>query len=117
MTEDDPQTLAEAIRRTGAEIGSLRWVCDAVGAFCVPIEELEPVQRNPGVIGLHLDRTERVLHRLMAGADLDPIPTTFLSRSQYRYRIRDGYHRYWIARTCGLTRVPITAREPYDFEA
>lgn len=82
----------------------------------MPIDVLEPVYRNAGVTGLHLDRTERVLRRLIAGAELDPIPTTFLSGSPYQYRIRDGYHRYWIARSCGLQDVPITSREPYDFE-
>lgn len=116
MTEDDQLTLARAFQSTGAELGTLRWVCTDPAAIFVPVRQVEPISRNEGIVGLHQHRVETILLRLRDALELDPIEATYLVNSPFQYRVRNGFHRYWIAVACGLVEIPLAAREPYDFE-
>lgn len=70
----------------------------------VPMKEIEPPYRPSDVpkdwLGFDRERLMQVLQGIATGASLPPVPLTSLPGEHdfppapYRYRVRDGYHRF-----------------------
>ena len=82
----------------------------------VPIPEVAAPVRNPGVVGLHRDRTVSLLRAITSNHPLPPIPVD-RPPGQTRYRLRDGYHRYYISVALGFSHVPVSERPYFELGA
>jgi hypothetical protein len=82
----------------------------------VAIPEVTPPARNPGVVGLHQDRTVSLLRAITSN---QPLPAISVDRppGQARYRLRDGYHRYYISVALGFSHVPVSERPYFELGA
>jgi len=75
----------------------------------LPTCAIEPVERAAGVPGIVEDRAVRLINWYAAGVEVDVIvveqlPTTNSMPSR-RYRLCDGYHRYYFALAAGCTHI------------
>ena len=83
-----------------------------------PFSDVEPPVRNRDVLGLHEDRTVSLLRAITAGhavpaveADEPPNPKS------HRYRVRNGYHRFYISAALGFSHVPLSVKPYFDINA
>ena len=81
----------------------------------VPIELVRPPKRNPGVEGLNRERSISILKAFASGAarpaiEVDEPPDL----EGYRYRVRDGYHRFHLSVAVGYLRLPVSVLPYFD---
>jgi hypothetical protein len=81
----------------------------------IPLEEIEPVVRTVPLDanGFQRDRLMRILVGICDGCALPPIPVERIEHGPYRYRLRNGTHRFYASRALGFSRVPAEICEPY----
>jgi hypothetical protein len=86
------------------------------GALLVLLSDIEPIARAPEKDwrGFERPRLIRILTRIATDSEIDPVPVDRLSSindwsiSPYKYRIRDGYHRYYGSIAAGFRYLPAT---------
>jgi hypothetical protein len=86
-------------------------------ATLVPLTEIEPVARllscRKDLDGFDRDRLIKLLKRFVADEVVDPVPMDRLHvlefpSSPYRYRICDGFHRFYGSVAAGFQSLPAT---------
>jgi len=87
-------------------------------AVPVPLQEIEPpfrVQTCPkDWRGLDRERLTDVLKGIVSGAEIAPVPLIelpsgdFLAQAPYRYRVRNGVHRFYASIAPGFKCLPAT---------
>lgn len=74
----------------------------------VPLQQIVPPRRHPGVQWFHRNRMVPVLAALRAGS---PLPPILADRppgdGAIDYEVRDGLHRYYGAVAMGIERLPL----------
>ena len=84
-------------------------------ATVVPFADVVPPIRDAGVECLHRERSITIL---LAFRDRVPIPPIEVDHPpdlpQGKYRVRDGYHRYYLAAAVGYQMIPVSIRPHFD---
>lgn len=90
--------------------------CSSVDAVLVPLTEVEPPMRRPTTLkdwrGFDHDRLLRILKGFVEGDEIPWVPLLELPHVSeftprpYRYRVRDGYHRYYASVAAGFECLP-----------
>jgi hypothetical protein len=85
-------------------------------AILVPLREIEPPFRNLEVPkdwhGFDRVRMVRVLRGIVSGAEIPPVPLrelpeeVFPDLRPYRYRVRDGIHRFYASIAAEFQKLP-----------
>ena len=70
------------------------------------IQEICPPVRNPGVTCFEEDKMLRILKGIASNASLPPIQVDCPPQAPLRYRVRDGFHRYYATVLLGFRRIP-----------
>jgi hypothetical protein len=99
-------------------------------AFCASVEPgfenavvsrelVQPPLRNPGVIGLVHLRAQFILEAIRSGAPLPPIEVDAAPDlpEPYRYRVRDGFHRFHLSGALGYTHLPVVIKPYFNLNA
>jgi hypothetical protein len=87
-------------------------------AVSVLLREIEPPYRSPQTSkdhrGFDRPRMISVLNGIATGAKIDPVSLlalpegSFAFPAPYRYRVRDGYHRFYASIAAGFVSLPGT---------
>jgi hypothetical protein len=81
--------------------------CDDAPIQPVSLNFIEPPLRDNGVEGLRRERTIRILRGFVANDAIDAVPIDVPpGERRFRYRVRDGFHRYYCSIAAGFTRLP-----------
>ena len=81
----------------------------------IQLREIEPPFRYPehpkDFRGFDRSRLVRLLSGFVTGAAIEPVPLRVLpetefSHAPFRYRVRDGYHRFYASVAAGYTCLP-----------
>jgi len=84
----------------------------------VPLADVEAPRRDAGVIGLHEDRAVSLLRAFRAGIAVPPLEVHEPPEPRkFRYRVRDGFHRYYLSVAAGFPMLPVSVRPFFDFNA
>jgi hypothetical protein len=83
-------------------------------AVHVPLREIEPPYRIPAKdwCGFDHSRLVSVLNGIATGAEIEPVPLLQLptsdlpSRTPYRYRVLNGFHRFYASIAAGFEESP-----------
>lgn len=80
----------------------------------VPLSLVLPPPRNSGVAGINPDRALAVLRAISSGEPLPPVEVDEPPDIQtpYRYRVRDGFHRFHLSAALGFSHLPVVIK-PY----
>ena len=71
----------------------------------ISISEIATPVRNSGVLGLNEERTVSILRAMTSGQILPAVEGDIPPGvSEFRYRVRDGYHRFYISVALGFSR-------------
>jgi hypothetical protein len=86
------------------------------GAGLIPLTQIEPPYRSPAVEkdwrGFDRVRMVSILRGFVAGVEIEPVPLltlpagTFLFPAPYRYRVKDGFHRFYASVAAGFQCLP-----------
>lgn len=77
-------------------------------AVAVPIGEIEPPRRDPGIPPFRKYKLVPVLLAFQSPqCALPPVPVQPVSSSPYRYRPIDGYHRFYASVAVGYPKLPV----------
>jgi len=83
----------------------------------IPIDLVRPPKRNPGVERLNRERSISILKAFATGAPLPAIEVDEPpSLEGYRYRVRDGYHRFHLSVAVGYSRLPVSVLPYFDID-
>jgi hypothetical protein len=82
----------------------------------VAIAEIEPLRRSVPLDfgGFRRDRLINVLRGLATGAALPPIRLKATGSAPFRYKLNDGFHRFYGAAASGFERVPAIVYDWYE---
>lgn len=81
----------------------------------VPIEEVEPPKRNPGVPMLKKFKLVPVLFAFQSPECALPAVQVHRARSgAYRFTVHNGFHRFYGSVAVGYTHLPVLVCEPLD---
>lgn len=81
----------------------------------VALTEVEPPERLGDVVRFRPDRTRHILVGMACGDPLPPVRVVEMPVDSYNYRVRDGFHRFYLSIVCGFTHLPI-AVDPWNEE-
>ena len=83
----------------------------------VPLTDVEPPLRDPGISPFKKCKLVPVLFALLSPEGILPPVEVFLAPSgAYRFKVRNGYHRYYASVAVGFTKLPIVVcPPPFDF--
>jgi hypothetical protein len=74
----------------------------------VPVVDIEPPERDPGVAPFKKAKMVPILMAFVSSNALPPIEVCRLGvAAPYRYRLYDGYHRFYASVAVGYPMVPI----------
>lgn len=73
----------------------------------VHLRDVRPPVRSSGVVGLTVERSRNILRGFAAGDPVEPMEVVDLPDGAYRYRVRDGFHRYHLSIAWGFTHLPV----------
>jgi hypothetical protein len=78
----------------------------------VPISEIAPLRRKPGLAGYSRDgfdetRMISILCAFCSQAPLPPVQVNEYSSDSYRYKLYDGLHRFYASVAAGFSHLPI----------
>ena len=88
-------------------------------AIAVPLREIEPPFRNPEVMrdwrGFDRERLVRILGGIATDAEIEPVPVIALPRTDFRegpfrYRVRDGLHRFYASVPATFECLPVVVQ-------
>jgi hypothetical protein len=89
--------------------------CSTPSAVLVRLCEIEPPYRTPWTpkdwCGFDQSRLVRVLSWIATGAEIEPVPllempASDFPRTPYRYRVLNGYHRFYASIAAGFECLP-----------
>jgi len=84
----------------------------------VPVIDVQAPRRGTGVVGLREDRTISILRAFRSGIALPALQVHEEPPAGRRiFRVTDGYHRYYASVAAGFTRLPISVRPHFDWNA
>ncbi len=85
----------------------------------VPRHQVQPPMRNPCVIGLVHERAQSILQAIARNEPLPPIEVVIAEnmRPPYRYRVRDGFHRYHLSIALGFSHLPVVIKPDLNLDA
>jgi len=84
----------------------------------VSLSEVEAPIRNKNVAWFNEQRMVDVLRGFRVGDKLPPIEVNELpTDTGFRYRVRDGFHRYYASVAVGFTQLPVSVRPYFDINA
>lgn len=84
----------------------------------VPISEVVAPVRNEGVAWFTEVRMVQVLTGFRSGEVMPPIEVDEpLDQTCFRYRVRDGFHRFYASAAVGFTHLPVSVRPYFDINA
>ena len=80
----------------------------------VKINDIEPLRRYPDTEGLQRDRTINIIKGMVSGDFIPPICVEEITAfpSVYKYKLRDGYHRFYLSRHFKYTMIPVLVLPP-----
>lgn len=79
----------------------------------IPVTVFLPIFRSAGVVldanGFGRDRMLKILHGVARGEAIPPIYVEMADEceQEQKYRLRDGFHRYYAALWLGFAKVPV----------
>jgi hypothetical protein len=77
----------------------------------VPIEQVEPPQRDAGILPFKIRRLVPVLFGMQSpDGVIPPIEVVQQDTAAYSYQVRNGYHRYYAAIALGFPKIPVTTK-------
>lgn len=82
----------------------------------VPISDVTPPERNSGVQPFNEERMISILSAFRSGTPLPPIEVNETSAPPYRYKVYDGYHRYYASAAAGFSNLAVIVRPLFDWE-
>ena len=83
----------------------------------VSVDLVQPPKRKRGVVGLNRERSISILNAFRMKAALPAIEVDEAPNlGQYRYRVRDGYHRFHLAVAVGYSKLPVSVRPYFDID-
>lgn len=81
----------------------------------IPVSEVQPPARNEGIRWFDEDRMLRVLKGICSDDVLPPIEVDEpQGHSSHRYRLRDGFHRFYASIAAGFSCLPVSVRPFFD---
>lgn len=80
----------------------------------IPIMDIGPVRRAPGVPVFDRERVERILHAFVVNGALPPVELT-KQAGRYPFYLKDGLHRVYCSIAARFTEIP--AIKSIDLEA
>ena len=81
----------------------------------VPIEQVDPPLRDPGVTWFHRDRMVTILRGFRSNARLPAIVAHCPpGANKFPFAVRDGLHRFYASVAIGFTHVPLSIRPYFD---
>jgi hypothetical protein len=83
----------------------------------VPVSEVAAPQRDPGILGLHEERTISILRAFVEGKALPPLEAHRPAAPMSKLALRDGFHRYYASVAIGFPMLPVSIRPYFDFNA
>jgi len=96
-------------------LGPYAWARVPDGAcLVVPLSEVNPPARNPGVRGVDPEPAASILGAIQRGEPLPPIEVHEPPgiEAPYRYEVRDGFHRFHLSVGLGFSHLPVMVK-PY----
>ncbi|MEH2480179.1 hypothetical protein V1282_003536 [Nitrobacteraceae bacterium AZCC 2146] len=76
----------------------------------IPVEIIQPPMRDVGVMldqnGFRKNGIIYTLERIRRADPIEPIRLWASPIDTFDYQVRDGFHRYYIAKTFGYTHIP-----------
>jgi hypothetical protein len=69
----------------------------------VPISDIAPPERAPSVKFFDEERMIAILRAFHSGTPLPPVKVKDTSAPPYRYKVYDGYHRYYASAAAGFS--------------
>jgi hypothetical protein len=73
----------------------------------VSLDAIEPPLRDPGVQEFDLTRLRRIAGWIVEAIPIQPIEIgTPAKDPSYQYRVRNGFHRFYLCQALGLTQIP-----------
>ena len=83
----------------------------------VRISEIEPPLRDVGVTrdanGFRRNATMEILRGFLREESIPPIRVEVADPGPWRYRVRDGFHRYHSSLAAGFTHIPVEVVDRY----
>ena len=84
----------------------------------VQLSDVEAPRRNPGVAGLDEKRTVCILRAFCGDITLPPLEIDEPPGSRrFRFRVRDGFHRFYLSVAVGVKMRPVSVRPYFDIRA
>ena len=77
----------------------------------IPLQQVQAPKRDPGITGLHKERTISLLRAYTNNAPVPPIEVHLPPDANDYYEVRDGYHRYYTSAAFGFTLLPVSIRD------
>ncbi len=79
------------------------------------ISEIQSPRRNVGVKYFEKDRMTPILRGLIKGEVIPPIEVNEVNNlGQYRYRVHNGFHRFYASLAAGFECVPVVVKPYFD---
>jgi hypothetical protein len=82
----------------------------------VPFSEVQPPIRDPHVQLLFEERTVSILSAFCSAERLPPLWVVLLPSSPCKYRVHNGYHRYYCSAAAGFSHLPVFVETPLDLK-
>jgi hypothetical protein len=80
-----------------------------------PITDIEPPMRDNSVPPFKKYKLVPVLFAFQSPeCALPPVEVFLASEGRYRFKVRNGYHRYYASIAAGFTKLPIVVCPPQD---
>lgn len=81
----------------------------------VPLADVAPPQRNPGVPMLKKSKLVPILLAFQSPeCALPPVEVYRVTSGPYRFTVHNGFHRFYGSVAVGYTHLPVLVREPFD---
>ena len=83
----------------------------------VPLSDVNPPTRSPGVRWFCQRRMERILRGFVAGDLIPPITVHEPPGAAIRYAVRGGFHRFYASVAAGFECLPVEVKPYFDLYA
>jgi hypothetical protein len=103
---EELQDLIPAGWRASSAHYAVRDYADLATVF-VSLAAIEPPLRDPGSRDFDLTRLRRVANWIVTGVLIEPIEIGTPAKDiAYQYRVRNGFHRFYLCMELGFTMIP-----------